>query len=226
MPQICRPRKIKFVAGLVAILAGVSFGSRHFSYAAPDQPQIRASEISLKLSTVRDPIVFIGDSITEGAPLPKEICGRPTIDAGISGLDAATYFFALRKIGNFRAAAIVVALGTNDARKDHDSDFAADYLKLVQALEPSSSKLILAGIPPLEDVPVVFELFDKARAERINKYIAAIAKQRGHRFVDLETALMSERRVTKDGVHLSSSGYALWVDAFRANVAAALGCTN
>jgi GDSL-like Lipase/Acylhydrolase family len=226
MAEIALSRKIKFgaAAGLAAAVAVAGFGYRHFSRAGPDHRSIRAFEIRLKLSAVSDPVVFIGDSITEGAPLPAKICDRSTIDAGIGGFDAAAYSLILDKIGNFRAAAIVVALGTNDARRNHIADFLKDYQSLVQALEPRSPTLILAGVPPIEDGSFS-EWLDKGRAGRINKDIAAIARQRGHRFVDLGAAL-SGRRVTKDGVHLSPTGYSLWVDALRTNVAAALVCKN
>ena len=111
-------------------------------------------------------IIFLGDSITRQAPLPPQICGHPIINAGLSGSDAAGYFSLLGTIGDFRAAAIVVALGTNNARKINTTNFDSDYAALLKVVSLRAPKLVLVGLPPIEGGPEARN-FDTTVAERI-----------------------------------------------------------
>jgi hypothetical protein len=64
------------------------------------------------------PTNVIGDSITENALLPSEICGRRVINAGIGGFTAGDYLpFAKEIMPTAAAVLTVVAIGTNEAYK-------------------------------------------------------------------------------------------------------------
>src|SRR5262249_21008305 len=84
------------------------------------------------LSRVDDPIVLLGDSITEASTLPREFCGHRIVNAGLNGASTASGLgpWLIDALGGRRAAAIVVSLGTNDALKARSTqDFEASYVE-------------------------------------------------------------------------------------------------
>jgi hypothetical protein len=54
-----------------------------------DHQDVRQLIIKAALADASEPIVMIGDSITEMAPLPAEIAGHPVVDAGIRGISTS-----------------------------------------------------------------------------------------------------------------------------------------
>lgn len=155
-------------------------------------------------------IVFAGDSITESALLPSTFCGHPIVNAGIGGATAASYLSALGGIPRFNAAAIVVAIGTNDAMlKD---DFTQAYLKLTYALGSYSNVILMSSIPPIESEHV-FE-----RVQHINQEIRRIASDR---LIELQ---FQPGKVTVDGIHLTAVAYNTWKDAIFSRLKLSLGC--
>jgi len=229
------PRAIPWIIAAVCFVAfGASFSelnrvqarllelSRHEKH---DHERIRQFMIRSQLRQAGEgSVVFIGDSITEGALLPPQICGHRTVNAGIGSEDTLSYALTLNQIGDFTASVAVVEIGTNDAYRGAGGDFAESYRKLVAALMLHSRILILAGIPPIERGPLS-EHFDAERADQINAEIAAIAKETRHQFVDLRAVMASEGPpLTVDGVHPSAAGYLPWLREIDGKVASSLGC--
>ncbi|MFX7086582.1 SGNH/GDSL hydrolase family protein, partial [Acinetobacter baumannii] len=84
-----------------------------------------------------NPIVFLGDSITEAAVLPRAICGHLVVNAGIGGAaigDLVTIVPSL--LHGVSPVLVVIAIGTNDAyaTPGREEEFSASYIKLLQAL--------------------------------------------------------------------------------------------
>jgi hypothetical protein len=49
---------------------------------------VRQFVIHSQIAQVKDPVVFVGDSITESAFLPAAICGHPVVNAAVGGRPA------------------------------------------------------------------------------------------------------------------------------------------
>jgi lysophospholipase L1-like esterase len=216
---------------VIGIFLGVLLGLAGAAYWQFSRRTTPEDHFRNNVSVVRDrlsradagAVIFLGDSITLRAPLPARICGHPTINAGISGVDAATYLSLLDTIGDFRAAAIVVALGTNNAKKINTTDFAGDYAALVKTLAPRAPVVVLVGLPPIEPGTEAPD-FDVAAAERINREIQAFANRIGSPFVDVRAAMSIDHPLTIDGVHPSSEGSGIWLRAIEPKTASAMGC--
>jgi lysophospholipase L1-like esterase len=216
---------------VIGIFLGVLLGLAGAAYWQFSRRTTPEDHFRNNVSVVRDrlsradagAVIFLGDSITLRAPLPARICGHPTINAGISGVDAATYLSLLDTIGDFRAAAIVVALGTNNAKKINTTDFAGDYAALVKTLAPRAPVVVLVGLPPIEPGTETPD-FDVAAAERINREIQAFANRIGSPFVDVRAAMSIDHPLTIDGVHPSSEGSGIWLRAIEPKTASAMGC--
>jgi lysophospholipase L1-like esterase len=162
-----------------------------------DRLRVRTFAIKSQIAQTTLPIVFIGDSLTEGARLSSSLCGLPVVNAGIGGMTAASYArIAKNLFGPISMA--VVAIGTNDAL-GYNQNFRADYEQLVGAIQPK--KLVLVGLPPIEGRPDL---------DSYNRTISEIAAKSGASFVAPQ---FSERPNSIDGTHLSAAGYQEWLPA-------------
>lgn len=171
-----------------------------------------------------DAVVFVGDSITESALLPSDLCGHRIVNAGVGGTTVESYMQVLRGIPAFAASAIVVALGTNDAARAAKGGFADHYSQLLTVLRTYSSRVLLAGLPPVDpDGALAEDYIDPDKAGRINEAVRRIAHDSEIDFVDLR-ATMTMSDLTVDGVHLSPDGYKVWTPEILRAAKAELHC--
>ena len=165
------------------------------------------------------PVLFVGDSIVESALLPAEVCGHRIVNAGIGGTTTDSYRAALGRIGAFKAAATVVAIGTNEGYPDALPGFSQRYHYLAFSLRLHSTTVLFAGIPPIER-GTQSEL-DPQSADSIN---GSIREYAGRQFVDIRASLAPIKKQTIDGVHLSVEAQSVWLDAVLSRLKLSLGC--
>ena len=169
------------------------------------------------LSRIDDPIIVLGDSIVEASTLPRELCGHAIVNAGLNGASTTS------DLGNWltdvldgkRVAAIVVALGTNDAlgaTRDLPQ-FEANYSALLTQLSKAAARVIVLAVPPVEASPRLAEAAQTKAQRLIQSYNSALpelAARGGATFAALPPMPTPH---TIDGVHLSTAGYELWNEA-------------
>ncbi|MET4847194.1 SGNH/GDSL hydrolase family protein [Bradyrhizobium sp. vgs-9] len=158
-----------------------------------DRLQVRTLAIKSQLAQAKDPIVFMGDSITELALLPSAICGHPVVNAGIGSATAASYAHIAKGFDPVFMA--VVAIGANDALGLNQT-FRTDYRNLLNTIR--SQKFVLVGLSPID------ERLDETESRTVEE----IASEQKHPFVGLR---FSEGKNTSDGVHLTPAGYQQWL---------------
>lgn len=184
---------------------------------------IRIFMINSQLRQAREPIVIVGDSITEAAFLPSTICGHSVVNAGIGGLTSSSYLGLIKSQGllsDMKASLTIIALGTNNAQKLASiEEFESSYKDLLTVLKQHSSSIVLAGIPPLEDGALT-PYFDLAKAEQINRAIQLIAGEEHLAFAPFAR----EETPTTDGVHLTAEGYKLWRGTVISAIQKSLNC--
>jgi lysophospholipase L1-like esterase len=168
-------------------------------------------------------VVVIGDSITESALLPSEICGRRVINAGIGGFTAGDYLpFAKQIMPTAGAVLTVVAIGTNEAYKGATPQ--PSYGELIDLIRQHSEKVILAGIPPFDmSGELAKAYFEPASGDAVDDSIRHSAMTRNLPFVDLRHDINGEK-LTIDGIHLNAAGYAQWRAALLSRIRSSLGC--
>ncbi|MDE5451340.1 hypothetical protein GWE18_00420 [Bradyrhizobium sp. CSA112] len=187
---------------------------------AHDHTEVRIFVIRSQLAQAgANSIVFVGDSIVESALLPAEICGHRVVNAGIGGATTYQYALTARRLA-FRAAAVVIAIGTNDAEPASLSEFPDRYNFLDKALRTRSDVVLYAGIPPLESGPATGSL-DRASSDKIDDMIRYYA---GRKYIDIRSALVQAKTPTLDGVHLSPVAQAVWFRTVLDKLTSALGC--
>lgn len=189
--------------------------------------EVRTFIIRSQLAQAKNPIVIIGDSITEAALLPSSICGADVVNAGIGGMTVGAYLpLAKQLLAGRRVRSIIVALGTNDAGTSSSSPIGSDYASLIDELSKHTSKILLAGLPPLEMGGALADrYFDSTSADRNNAAIRSLAASKNLPFINLRGAIHGDNR-TVDGVHLTADAYRQWREVVRRNIYSALGCVE
>lgn len=174
-------------------------------------------------------ILCAGDSITElGYPrhlqkiFKKEGIQAKILNQGKSGHNSQEYLTYLEK--NRKALSetspdfILLQLGTNDVRIDHDRTSADDFynnmkqiIALLRSLKTRTGKeplILLASIPPIpEEIPFPFAPESRKRVEEeINPLIQKIALQEKIPLVDNHSLFVQSPHLLPD-IHPSQEGY-------------------
>ncbi len=171
-------------------------------------------------------ILCMGDSITaEGYPAVlggilkrhgyKNICVR---NYGRKGDTSGEYLDFLRShpgVLNGQVDMVLLELGTNDVRIDHDHTetrtFAANVAKIVGLIREKHprARIFIATLPPiLRDIPGYFDWTSRKRVTtEINPYIRALAHRLRCTRVDVYPAFASHPEwIGRDGIHPTRQG--------------------
>ena len=206
--------------GLIALAIGMTVAAAILlmrTFQAPSQNNHRVARqfvLNYTLSRVDDPIVVLGDSIVEASMLPRSACGHPIINAGLNGASSTSDLGAWLKgaLAGKRAAAIIVALGTNDALTSalDEAAFAKRYAALLGGLSELTSHLAVLAIPAVEireRLTADMEKEIKPNIDRLNAALPEIARRANATFLPLPDMPSPH---TIDGVHLDADGYRVW----------------
>lgn len=207
-----------------ALAAGFTFFRKESI--ADSHRRTRQIILHYTVSRVDDPIILLGDSITEASTLPREFCGHRIVNAGLDGASTASELgpWLIDVLDGRRAAAIVVSLGTNDALQARSmQDFEASYAELLAQLVKATDHLAILAIPGIDvlgRMTVEKQAVANRRINGFNAALPALAAKAGARFIALPDMQAPH---TIDGVHLNSAGYLLWEEAILQGVSTTCG---
>lgn len=170
------------------------------------------------LSRTTDPVIVVGDSIVEASTLPRSICGHAVVNAGLNGASTASGLgdWLAAALAGKQAAAIIVALGVNDALTpalQSKEGFDDRYGALLALLSKLTPRLFALEIAPVEVEGKVTAKMQDDVMRTINTYngtLPALASRNGATFVALPAM---PKPHTIDGLHLNSDGYQAWDEA-------------
>jgi lysophospholipase L1-like esterase len=212
------------VLAIGALAAGASYFRK--DAAADTHRYARQVILYYTLSRVDQPIIILGDSLTEASALPRTFCGHAVVNAGLDGASAASDLgtWLTATLNGRRAAAILVALGTNDALLQHSAqDFEKNYLELLAQLSKVTDHLSVLGIPAVETrgrMTADRQADATIRVDALNAMLPALAGKGHVAFIPLPPMPTPH---TIDGVHLDAAGYAVWDDAVLKGASGACG---
>jgi lysophospholipase L1-like esterase len=205
---------VRYVALAVLAVAALAVGVSYFRKdVAGSHRQARQLVLYYTLSRLDQPVIILGDSITEASTLPRTLCGHPVVNAGLNGASTSSDLgtWLIEALDGRRAAAILVALGTNDALMARSAQaFEASTTALLAQLKTATDHLAVLGIPAIEvRGRVTTELRNEAmgRIDAFNAALPALAGKAGAAFIALPVMATP---YTIDGVHLDAAGYAVW----------------
>ncbi|MDX2017498.1 MAG: family 16 glycoside hydrolase [Planctomycetota bacterium] len=195
--------------------------------------QKKFSDLNTRCEAPGAPVVFLGDSITEGwlnagkALWQERFASRGAINLGIGGDRTQHVLYRLREghlarlkaMGEKGPRAIVLLIGTNNSNgSDHSSEEIAEGITaIVRELRSGlpQSKVVLMSILPRGDRPSP-QREKNARASEL-----ALTALKGDAMVvplDLKSAFVTADGTLRsdlmpDKLHLSEGGYRAWADA-------------
>jgi lysophospholipase L1-like esterase len=129
------------------------------------------------------------------------------------------------------ADVVFVSIGANDVTAlTRDPTFRSRYRRMVTTIEELArgAEIVLVGIPDIGTAPrlaVPLRQIAGWRGAQLDDEIARVARQRGHRHVDLADrtgpifSSDPERYFAADDYHPSSDGHEVWADAVLASLA-------
>ena len=168
----------------------------------------------------KDEIIFLGNSITDGAEWAQLFGDLRMINQGISGDVTAGVLHRLDVAAVRKPAKVFLLIGTNDLARGISADsvvknilLIADYLKQASA----STKLFVQSILPVNDRYGKFGGHTKNTKAimQVNEQLNAHAKTHPYQFVNLFTDFANQENklnptYSNDGLHLTGEAYLLW----------------
>lgn len=181
--------------------------------------QQRVSHFKL-VPAKQDDIVFIGNSITDGAEWNELFNDNTIKNRGISGDISAGVLHRIGNIGKQKPKKIFLLIGTNDLARGISTDsliknilLAADWIKQ----ESPSTKLFIQSILPVSDV---FRKFGSHTNKtdsilKVNTRLKKEAENHRYNYIDLYPFFCNKQgkldvKYSNDGLHLLGEGYLLW----------------
>jgi lysophospholipase L1-like esterase len=173
--------------------------SRHTFH---DHVDVRRFIIAAKLAEVDHPVVVFGDSITEMAELPRQLCGQTVINAGIGGMNSSEAARLAPGLFKRQPFLMVLAFGANDVGA---SAIEQNYSELIQISRRLSPRIVL-----------ISDTADAATEDEIKR--AAVVAELPYVNPTIPAAL----KMT-DAIHYTSAAYRVWLPALEAAVAKECG---
>lgn len=189
-------------------------------------------------------IVFIGDSITEGAAdherggwtrrlaatLPD---GWEAMHAGVGG---DTIFHILARLEQdaliYQPDILVLAVGINDSRRYTAGryevkleDFERGLAEFASRIAGQATRILIVGLTPVDEprtLPIAEDLhYTQIAASDYDAALRRFAAQHGYGYVALMPVFEQAggaARLTSDGLHPTPAGHALIADAVRSQL--------
>ena len=168
-------------------------------------------------------IIFLGNSITNGAEWSELFNNRHVKNRGISGDICMGVYDRLEAILKGRPAKIFLLIGINDVARGTSADtIVARIGKIVEKVKQDSpkTKMYLQSVLPVTDY---YKKFDGHTSrwqvvKQINDGLVKLAEKESATYVDLYSHFVDEATgkmnisYTNDGLHLLGKGYLKWVE--------------
>jgi len=163
-------------------------------------------------------ILLIGDSITEGFNTSLLLPEYDIINKGVYGDNTDGVLKRLGKdVMDEMPDIVSVLIGTNDfALEKTDDQIIENIEKIIVSLKETVTGIIICSILPVSNIinrP-------NERINSVNSRIEKLALKHNIKYWNIHKFFVNsrgsiQREYTKDGLHLSDMGYALWAKMFR-----------
>ena len=174
-----------------------------------------------EIMPVRDgSIIFLGNSITDGAHW-SELFGNPNIiNRGIGGDITEGVLNRINEIVRHKPSKLFIAIGTNDiAQEIPTKKIIENYLAIVENVRASSpiTKIYIQSILPVAIPPGSIFPYNNKGVLELNQELRKICTELDIPYLDLHPYFADETGklrsdLTNDNLHLLGPGYLLWKD--------------
>lgn len=221
--------KKSLFSALIALITIIS------SYGQQPTPAVDSSKYSAywwhskdmydHLPDSRNEIVFLGNSITDGAEWFELLGNKRCRNRGISADVTEGVLLRLDAVTKLQPAKIFIMIGVNDLSRNMTVDeITANYRTILERIRTESprTKVYVESVLPVNPATGM-ALNHTNKTELImelNGRLKTLASEFGHTYIDLFSVMADSdnylpRKCSIDGLHLSYEGYRLWVETIR-----------
>lgn len=177
------------------------------------------------LPDTRNEIVFLGNSITDGAEWYELLGNKRIRNRGISADVTEGILLRLDAITKLKPAKIFIMIGVNDLSRNMTvSEITANYTAILERIrtETPKTKVYIQSVLPVNPATGM-ALNHTNKTDLIiglNARLKELAAEFGHTYIDL-FSLMADannhlpRKYSIDGLHLTYAAYRVWAEAIR-----------
>ena len=211
-----------FLITLFAILLTQLSGAQTQKYSTF---YVQRASLFSKLTITPKDIVFIGNSITNGAEWNELFPRKRVKNRGISGDTSEGVYDRLDPVVKGKPAKIFILIGINDISRDVKvEDIVLNMKRIVKEIQKKSpkTKIYIQSILPVNPDFGIFKGHEKPQLiKEINQQYQNIAKEYKVNYIDLYSYFLEEgtdkmnKNYTNDGLHLLGEGYLLWSEIIK-----------
>ncbi|TRX59596.1 glycoside hydrolase family 92 protein [Fulvivirga sp. M361] len=167
-------------------------------------------------------IIFLGNSITDGAEWFELFDGNPNIkNRGIGGDDTDGVLERLKEVTASRPDKVFVMIGTNDLAYGKTVAHVVTNLKeIIRRIQDESpaTNIFMESILPVEDA--IHSSRPNESIRDINQQLKSYCDEIGLTYIDLVPVFSDEngklnKQYSIDGLHLNGEGYLKWVEVIK-----------
>lgn len=211
-----------FLITLFAILLTQLSGAQTQKYSTF---YVQRASLFSKLTITPKDIVFIGNSITNGAEWNELFPRKRVKNRGISGDTSEGVYDRLDPVVKGKPAKIFILIGINDISRDVKvEDIVLNMKRIVKEIQKKSpkTKIYIQSILPVNPDFGMFKGHQKPQLiKESNQQYQNIAKEYKVNYINLYPHFLEEgtdrmnEKYTNDGLHLLGEGYLLWSEIIK-----------
>jgi len=194
----------------------------------PNLPEhyVQRYELFKKEPIDKGRIIFVGNSITEGANWKALLKDTTVINRGISGDVTFGVIHRLKEITDRKPSKVFLLIGINDlSRNTPDEVILENIFMIVTKIKSGSGKtaIYVQSILPTNET---FKNLNKNfigkgdHVRTINEQLKKYARKLKYTYVDLHSEFLDtegrmDAKFTSDGLHLIPAGYNRWIEILK-----------
>jgi len=177
------------------------------------------------LPDTRNEIVFLGNSITDGAEWYELLGNKRVRNRGISADVTEGILLRLDAITKLKPAKIFIMIGVNDiSRNMTTGEITANYRTILERIRTESprTKVFIESVLPVNPATgmALNHTNKTGQIMELNGKLKELATEFGGTYIDLFSVMADSnnhlpRKYSIDGLHLSYEGYRVWTEAIR-----------
>jgi lysophospholipase L1-like esterase len=177
------------------------------------------------LPDTKNEIVFLGNSITDGAEWFELLDNKRCRNRGISGDVTAGVLLRLDAVTKLKPSGIFIMIGINDLSRNVTVDSVmVNYRLILDQIkrETPGTKVFIESLLPVNPAVGRYPALQNKTEliMELNRRLRDLALEFSYTYIDL-FSLMADaenqlpRKYSLDGLHLSYEGYRVWTEAIR-----------
>jgi lysophospholipase L1-like esterase len=166
-------------------------------------------------------VVFMGDSITDGWPIPGYFPAKPYVNRGISGQTTPQMLIRFRPdVIDLKPKVVVILAGTNDIAGNTGpmtvEQIENNYASMADLARAHDIRVVFSSVLPVNNYTARAEPFFLTRSQEkilaLNDWLKAYCAANNHVYLDYFSAMVDDKGMLKrdladDGLHPNKAGY-------------------